>query len=44
MMPFLPVDDALGVNLQMLGNLPKADNEGVGVNAICASQQRFAIA
>jgi hypothetical protein len=31
MMPFFPVNDALGVNLQMLGNLPKGDYEGVGL-------------
>jgi hypothetical protein len=33
-MPLFPVNDAFGVNLQMLGNLPKGDYEGVGVNAI----------
>jgi len=40
MMPLFPVDDALGVNLQMLGNLSKGDYEGVWVNAICASLSR----
>jgi hypothetical protein len=34
MMPFFPVNDALGVNLQMVGNLPKGNYEGVWVNAI----------
>jgi len=33
-MPFFPIQDALLLDFQMFGDLPKSDDEGFGINAM----------
>ena len=35
--PFFPVEDALGINVQVFGDLVKSDDKGLGIETVAKS-------